>query len=101
MNGSGFHQLVGFLNQLEQQNIHYTLAHHRDEAIMVSVAIPGERWEIEFFNSGAVEVERFISRGNLVGKEVLSELFAAYAEPRSELVTAGQSNHHSSEPEQS
>lgn len=100
MNGTGFNKLVGFLSQLEHQNIHYTLAHHRDEAIMVSVAIPGERWEIEFFNNGAVEVERFISRGNLVGKEVLSELFAAYAEPESGLVTAGQSNHYLSEPEQ-
>ena len=101
MNGSGFDQLVDFLNQLEQQNIHYTLSHHRDQEIMVSVAIPGERWEVEFFNSGAVEVERFISRGNLVGKEVLSELFAAYAEPRAELVTAGQSNQYLSETEQS
>ena len=97
MNGSGFYQLVGFLNQLEQQNIHYTLAHHRDEAIIVSLAIPGERWEIEFFNNGAVEVARFISRGNLVGEEVLSELFAAYAEPRAELVTAGQSNQYLSD----
>ncbi len=83
MNGTGFNKLVGFLSQLEHQNIHYTLAHHRDEAIMVLVAIPGERWEIEFFNDGLVEVERFISRGNLVSEEVFSELFAAYAEPES------------------
>jgi hypothetical protein len=89
MSDTGFNKLVGLLSQLEQQNIHYTLAHHRDEAVMVSVAIPGERWEIEFFNDGSVEVERFVSRGNLVGEEVLSQLFAAYAEPESGLVSAG------------
>jgi hypothetical protein len=83
MSSTGFDKLVGFLSQLEQQNIHYTLAHHRDEAVMVLVAIPGERWEIEFFNDGSVEVERFISRGNLASEEVFSELFAAYAEPES------------------
>jgi len=79
----GFGKLVKFLNQLEQERISYTLAHHRDETIMVNVALPGERWEVEFFEDGSVEVERFTSRGEIAGEEVLSELFALYSEPES------------------
>ncbi|BAZ15538.1 hypothetical protein NIES4071_74100 [Calothrix sp. NIES-4071] len=62
MSSNGFIKLTNFINQLERYKIHYTLAHHREEAIMVMAAIPGQRWEIEFFNDGSVEVERFISK---------------------------------------
>jgi hypothetical protein len=30
---------------------------------MMSVAVPGERWEIEFFDDGRIELERFVSQG--------------------------------------
>ncbi|MFB2837163.1 hypothetical protein [Floridanema evergladense] len=36
------------LQNYSQEKVSYTLAHHRDEAIMVTVAVPGERWEVEF-----------------------------------------------------
>jgi hypothetical protein len=75
------------LKQLEKANIHYTLASHRDDAIMVLVTVPGERWEIEFFGDGAIEVERFISNGQLYGEETLHELLTRYADPdRAEVV---------------
>ncbi len=80
MNKNGFTKLTSFLTQLEQHKIHYTLAHHRDEAIMVMTATPGERWEIEFFNDGSVEIERFTSCDEIEGETVLNELFAAYVE---------------------
>ncbi|MEH2350265.1 MAG: hypothetical protein V7K55_20150 [Nostoc sp.] len=83
MKNHGFDKLVTFLNQLEQERISYTLAHHRDETIMVNVAVAGERWEVEFFEDGSVEVERFVSSGEINGKEVFSELFAMYSEPES------------------
>lgn len=79
MKSNGFGKLVAFLNQLEQEQINYTLAHHRDETIMVNVAVAGERWEVEFFEDGSVEVERFVSSGEIDGEEVLSELFAMYS----------------------
>jgi hypothetical protein len=41
----------------------YPLDIVRDEAIMIAVAVPGERWEVEFFDNGHVEAERFTSRG--------------------------------------
>ncbi|MEH2391346.1 MAG: hypothetical protein V7K21_06575 [Nostoc sp.] len=80
MKNHGFGKLVTFLNQLEQEKISYTLAHHRDETIMVNVAVAGERWEVEFFDDGSVEVERFVSSGEINGEEVFSELFAMYSE---------------------
>jgi len=39
-----FNQFIVCLQKLEEQGISYSLAHHRDEAVMVTV--PGERWEI-------------------------------------------------------
>jgi len=80
MRNKAFDNLVTFLDKLEQKGIGYTLAHHRDDAIMVIVAVPGERWEIEFFGDGSVEVERFTSKGDVQGEEALSELFARYSE---------------------
>lgn len=80
MKSSIFDKLNLFLQNLEQQRISYTLAHHRDEAIMVTVAVPGERWEVEFLSNGAVDVEKFISNGEIAGEEALSELFAQYLE---------------------
>ena len=80
MNAPPFHKLTRFLKQLEQDKLHYTLASHRDDAIMVQVAVPGERWEIEFLGDGTIEVERFISNGEIGGEEVLPELLARYAD---------------------
>ncbi len=85
MNSNGFTKLTNFLTQLEQHNISYTLAHHRDEAIMVMAAVPGQRWEIEFFVDGSVEIERFTSGGRIEGEAILNELFAAYIESDTEL----------------
>ncbi|MCL1472331.1 hypothetical protein [Argonema antarcticum] len=75
-----FDKLLTFLNKLEQEKISYTLAHHRDEAIMINVAVPGSRWEVEFLSDGSIEVEKFISHGEIAGEEALSELFARYSQ---------------------
>lgn len=83
MKNHGFGKLVTFLNQLGEKKISYTLAHHRDETIMVNVAVAGERWEVEFFEDGSVEVERFVSSGEINGEEAFSDLFAMYSEPES------------------
>jgi hypothetical protein len=80
MSNKVFDKLVAFLGKLEQRGINYTLAHNRDEAIMVVVAVPGERWEVEFLSDGSVEVERFTSNGEIYGEDILRELFARYSE---------------------
>jgi hypothetical protein len=80
MKNTVFYNLTAFLNKLEQKAISYTLAHNRDESIMVLVAIPGERWEIEFLGDGSVEIEKFTSNGEIYGKDILNELFARYSD---------------------
>lgn len=53
--------LLSFLNKLEEKNIYYQLNKIREEAMMVEIAIPGQRWEVEFLDDGSVDVEKFIS----------------------------------------
>jgi hypothetical protein len=76
MSAKVFNKLVTFLDQLEQQHIGYTLAHNREDALMVLVAVPGERWEIEFQSDGSIEVEKFVSTGEIYDTKSLSELLA-------------------------
>jgi len=68
-------QLLQFLCRLEKHTLHYRLEHNSDEALMVLVAVPGERWEIEFFEDGAIEIERFgSSAGISSGAKALAKL---------------------------
>ncbi len=87
-----FNSLLLFLQNLEEQDISYTVAHDRDQAIMVAVAMPGERWEIEFLNDGSIEIEKFISSGEIFGEEALGELFARYAESGNPMTEASQNS---------
>jgi hypothetical protein len=71
-------KLLDFLSRLDAASIHFDLARHRDEAIMVLIAVPGERWEAEFFADGHVEVEVFRNAGantELQGEDALEQLF--------------------------
>ena len=75
-----YSDLLSFLTRLESAKIHYTLEHNRGEAVMISIAVPGERWEVEFMRDGSVEVERFISTGAIEDRNLLDELFLKHAE---------------------
>ena len=46
---NGLTRLTTFLNVLERAKIPYFLSHFREETIMVSFAVVGERYEIDFF----------------------------------------------------
>ncbi len=72
-------KLTAFLAQLDAERIDYSLAHQREDAVLVAVAVPGERWEVEFFVDGSVEVERFVSNDEIYDEAVLQELFDRYA----------------------
>ena len=67
-------KLIDFLTKLESNSIHYHLEHNREDAIMALIAIPGQRWEVEFFADGHVEVETFLSNG-MEGEGALPRLF--------------------------
>lgn len=69
-------KLTNFIEKLNEAKIDYRLTSVRGGIVMVQLAIPGERWEIEFMPDGQVEVEKFISSSDgLSGEEVLAELF--------------------------
>jgi hypothetical protein len=72
--------VLQFLETLEQSSIDYELSTVRPEALMVSVAVPGQRWEIEFLSSGTVEVELFSSDGQIYAQDKLAELFQRFSE---------------------
>ncbi|MGG3927205.1 hypothetical protein ABET51_14550 [Metabacillus fastidiosus] len=75
----GLKKLINFLNKLENNNIFYKLNKVRNEAIMVEVAVPGQRWEIEFMENGTVEIEKFISDGNYYGTDEIEFLLKNFS----------------------
>ena len=75
---NSFQKLLNFLNRLDDVSLPYTFEHNSDETLMVLVSIEGERWEVEFFADGEVQVEVFYSvseDGDLEGEEALDRLF--------------------------
>lgn len=72
-------KLYAFLEQLEEAGIFFTLQRIR-KSIMVNVVVPGERWEVEFFEDGHVVVERFVTAGDLLDEKALNSLFDKFAE---------------------
>lgn len=48
---------------------------------MIAVAVPGEQWEIAFLDDGLIEIERFISNGEIFGEKALGELLNKYSGP--------------------
>ena len=71
--------LTAFLARLKAANIYYELSDPTG-AIMVEVAVPGERWEIEFHEDGEIGVEVFTSRGPVESAKSLDELFRRFTD---------------------
>jgi len=70
-------QIIARLNAVR---IHHSITSIRDDAIMIDAAVPGERWEIEVFEDGHVEIERYRSDGEIVDEAALVELFARFSD---------------------
>ncbi len=68
LHGEKMKKLIKILNTLEEANIYYKLDKCNDEYIMIDVAIPGERWEIEVSDED-IRIERFKSYGDIMGEE--------------------------------
>lgn len=73
-------QFLHFLNKLENRKIFYKLDKVRDEAIMVEIVAPGQRWEVEFMDDGTVEVEKFISDGDYYDVKEIDTLFKEFSD---------------------
>ncbi len=77
-----FKKLTSFLDELNSRKIHFSLEYNRSGYVMVCIAVPGERWEVEFESSGNVEVEIFKDGGSnqgLEGEESIERLFRAFS----------------------
>ena len=72
-------EIIQFLDELEKRKIHYSLGKIRD-SILVEISVPGEKWEVEFFENGSVEVERFISTGTIRNETELDILFRDFSD---------------------
>jgi hypothetical protein len=55
--------------------VHHRFGSVRDGTTLVEIAVPGERWEVEFLADGTVEVDRFRSDGSTAGAEAFDEFF--------------------------
>ncbi|MFJ7730220.1 hypothetical protein ACIQXV_29605 [Neobacillus sp. NPDC097160] len=76
----GLKELIYFLNKLEDSNIFYKLNKVRNEAIMVEITVPGQRWEVEFMEDGIVEIEKFISDGDFYDVKEIETLFKDFSD---------------------
>lgn len=72
-------RLLELLNELDKRKIYYHLNKVR-ESILIEVAIPGQRWEIEFFEDGHIEIEKFISEGVIYNQDELEVLFKEFSD---------------------
>lgn len=72
--------LLNFLNQLEEKKIYYKLNKVRTEAVMVEVAVPGQRWEIEFMEDDTIEIEKYISDGDYYDGREIDVLFKDFSD---------------------
>lgn len=64
--------------ELDDRQVPYHLLVARPNALMLSVAVPGERWELEFFDDGHVETERFLSSGVQAIDDAISRLLSYF-----------------------
>ena len=78
--GNSFRKLTRFLKRLEDKKIFYKLDTVRDDYIMVEVAVPGQRWEVEFSPDGDVVVERYKSFENVGDEKLLAYLFENFSD---------------------
>jgi hypothetical protein len=82
-NSDGLRALLNLLQRLDRARIHFTLTQAREDAVMIQVTVPGERWEIELVDYGDEfhwEIERFTSPGKIEDESALKDLFARFSD---------------------
>ena len=65
------HPLYDLLSRLESGRIHFTLARHRPDSVLVTLTLVGERVEVDVFADGHMEVNRFRGEEAMEGGEAL------------------------------
>lgn len=67
--------LTHLLDRLDESDIHYHLSSVRESSVLVSVTIEEEHWEFEFQADGAVEVQVFVSDGEIEDESGIERFF--------------------------
>ena len=84
MKADAYREFLALLQRLDRAKIHHKLHQSRDDALMIEINVPGERWEIELVNYGDEfqwEIERFHSNGEIEDESALEDLFANFSDP--------------------
>ena len=66
--------------RLNAARIHHHITSIREGALLIEASVPGEQWDIEVFEDGHVEIERFRSDGEITGEHALTELLTRFSE---------------------
>ena len=84
---TSLNELILLLERLEEKKIYYKLNKTRDDTIMIEIAVPGQRWEIEYNTYGKssshnckIEIEKFVSNGILYDESEIETLFNEFSE---------------------
>jgi len=72
-------KLIVFLTKLDENKIYYRLNKVRD-SIMVEIAVPGQRWEVEFMSDGTMEIEKFITENKIFDEQEIEVLFRDFSD---------------------
>jgi hypothetical protein len=72
-------KLFRLLDNLDRREIYYRLNRVSD-GILIEVAVPGQRWEIEFDRDGHVQLERFLSEGQILEETELARLLDEFSD---------------------
>jgi hypothetical protein len=78
-----FHDLLCLLRRLDTAKISYSLRRVREDAVTIDIVVPGQRWEVEFVDYGDevhIEIERFISNGEIGDESLLEDLFRDFSD---------------------
>jgi len=61
------HPLYDLLRRLKEDKLYFTMSRHRDDTILITVTLVGERIEIDVFDDGHMEVSRFKGDEDVLG----------------------------------
>jgi len=80
MNENFLEKVLELLRRLKQAKIYCKLAHNQEDAIAIEVAVPGQRWEIDCYTNGMINVEIFKSSGTIRNQDAIDELIRDFSD---------------------
>jgi hypothetical protein len=66
--------------KLQAAKIFFSMTTVREDAVMFLVTVPGERWEVEIFPDGHLDIEVFRGSSGVQDAAKLDELFERFSD---------------------